>query len=68
MVLRLDLSSILLDLPKTVKRIIGTISNISGIIINFPLRFNEKVIENVYLSLAVVSMIIVKGYIGEGII
>ena len=65
--LRLDLSSIPLGLPKTAKRIIGTIGNTLGRITDCPLRFNEKVVENVYLSWADVAMIIVKGYISEGI-
>ena len=65
--LRLDLSSIPLGLPTTAKRIIGTIGNTLGRITDCPLRFNEKVVENVYLSWADVAMIIVKSYIGQGI-
>ena len=65
--LRLDLSSIPLSLPKTAKRIIGTIGNTLGRITDCPLRFNEKVVENVYLSWADVSMIIVNSYITQGI-
>ena len=65
--LRLDLSSIPLGLPKTAKRIIGTIGNTLGRITDCPLRFNEKVVENVYLSWADVAMIIIKSYIGQGI-
>ena len=65
--LRLDLSSIPLGLPKTAKRVIGTIGNTLGRITDCPLRFNEKVVENVYLSWADVAMIIVKSYIGQGI-
>ena len=65
--LRLDLSSIPLGLPKTAKRVIGTIGNTLGRISDCPLRFNEKVVENVYLSWPDVSMIIVKSYISQGI-
>ena len=65
--LRLDLSSIPLGLPKTAQRIIGTIGNTLGRITDCPLRFNEKVVENVYMSWGDVSMIIVKRYITEGI-
>ena len=65
--LRLDLSSIPLGLPKTAKRIIGTIGNTMGRITDCPLRFNEKIIENVYLSWADISMIIVNSYITQGI-
>ena len=65
--LRLDLSSIPLGLPKTAKRVIGTIGNTLGRITDCPLRFNEKVVENVYMSWADVSMIIVKSYITQGI-
>ena len=65
--LRLDLSSIPLGLPKTAKRIIGTIGNTLGRITDCPLRFNEKVVENVYMSWADVSMIIVNSYITQGI-
>ena len=65
--LRLDLSSIPLSLPKTAKRIIGTIGNTLGRITDCPLRFNEKVIENVYLSWADISMKIINSYISQGI-
>ena len=65
--LRLDLSSIPLGLPKMAKRIIGTIGNTLGRITDCPLRFNEKVVENVYLSWADISMIIIKSYVSEGI-
>ena len=65
--LRLDLSSIPLGLPKTAKRIIGTIGNTLGRISDCPLRFNEKVVENVYLSWADISMIIINSYITQGI-
>ena len=65
--LRLDLSSIPLGLPKTAKRIIGTIGNTLGRITDCPLSFNEKVVENVYLSWADVAMIIINSYISQGI-
>ena len=65
--LRLDLSSIPLGLPKTAKRIIGTIGNTLGRITDCPLRFNEQVVENVYLSWADISMIIINKYIKQGI-
>ena len=65
--LRLDLSSIPLGLPKTAKRIIGAIGNTMARITDCPLRFNEKIIENVYLSWADISMIIVNSYITQGI-
>ena len=65
--LRLDLSSIPLGLPKLAKRIIGTIGNTLGRITDCPLRFNEQVIENVYLSWADISMIIIKSYVSQGI-
>ena len=65
--LRLDLSSIPLGLPVTAKRVIGTIGNTLARITDCPLRFNEKVVENVYLSWADVAMIIVKSYISQGI-
>ena len=65
--LRLDLSSIPLGLPKTAKRVIGTIGNTLGRITDCPLRFNEKVVENVYKSWPDVAMIVVKSYITEGI-
>ena len=65
--LRLDLSSIPLGLPVTAKRVIGTIGNTLARITDCPLRFNEKVVENVYLSWADVSMIIIKSYISQGI-
>ena len=67
MTLRLDLSSIPMSLPKTAKRIIGTIGNTLGRITDCPLRFSEKVVENVYLSWPDVSMIIVNSYISQGI-
>ena len=65
--LRLDLSSIPLGLPKAVKRIIGTIGNTLGRITDCPLHFNEKVIENVYLSWSDVSMKIINSYVTQGI-
>ena len=65
--LRLDLSSIPLGLPKTVKRIIGTIGNTLGRITDCPLRFNEKVVENVYLSVSDLITIISNAYITQGI-
>ena len=65
--LRLDLSSIPLGLPVTAKRVIGTIGNTLARITDCPLRFNEKVVENVYLSWADVSMIIIRSYISQGI-
>jgi len=65
--LRLDLNSIPLGLPKTAKRVIGTIGNTLGRITDCPLRFNEQVVENVYLSWADVSMIIINSYISQGI-
>ena len=65
--LRLDLSSIPLGLPKTAKRVIGTIGNTLGRITDCPLRFSEKVVENVYLSWADIAMLIIKPYITEGI-
>ena len=65
--LRLDLSSIPLGLPKTAKRVIGTIGNTLGRITDCPLRFNEKVVENVYLSWPEVANIVIKSYITQGI-
>ena len=65
--LRLDLSNIPLGLPKTARRIIGTIGNTIGRITDCPLSFNEKIVENVYLSWADVSMIIINSYITQGI-
>ena len=65
--LRLDLSSIPLGLPTTAKRVIGTIGNTLGRITDCPLRFNEKVVENVYKTWPDVSMIIIKSYITQGI-
>ena len=65
--LRLDLSSIPLGLPKTAKRVIGTIGNTLGRITDCPLRFSEKIVKNVYLSWADVSMIIINSYITQGI-
>ncbi len=67
MTLRLDLSSIPLGLPTTAKRVIGTIGNTLGRITDCPLRFNEKVVENVYKTWPDVSMIIIKSYITQGI-
>ena len=65
--LRLDLNSIPLGLPVTIKRVIGTIGNTLGRISDCPLRFNEKVIQNVYLSWPEVANRIVKSYIAQGI-
>ena len=65
--LRLDLSSIPLGLPKTAKRVIGTIGNTLGRITDCPLRFSEKIVKNVYLSWADVSMLIINSYITQGI-
>ena len=64
---RLDLSDIPLQLPKLAKRIIGTLGNTLGRITGCPLNFNEKVIENVYMSWGDIANIIIKSYISQGI-
>ena len=65
--LRLDLSSIPLGLPKLIKRVIGTIGNTLGRITDCPLRFNEKVVENVYMSWPDVAKVVYTSYISQGI-
>ena len=65
--LRLDLTSIPLNLPKAAKRIIGTIGNTMGRITDCPLRFNENIVDHIYLSWADISMIIINSYITQGL-
>ena len=65
--LRLDLSSIPLGLPKTAKRVIGTIGNTLGRITDCPLSFNEKIVKNLYKSWPDIAEKVYSGYITEGI-
>ena len=66
--IRLDAKPIEFQIPIIIDRILGSIFNALGRISNCPLKFNEQVIEKVYMSWYDLSWKIINPYITQGIV
>ena len=66
--IRLDAKPIEFQIPLIIDRILGSIFNALGRISNCPLKFNEQVIEKVYMSWYDLSWKIINPYITQGIV
>ena len=65
---RLDLSSLNIShLPRIVSKIIGSLGSSLVRISDTPIKFNEKIIENIYMETIEISKIFIKSYIKESI-
>ena len=65
---RLDLSSLnIAHLPKIASKIIGSLGSSLVRISDSPLKFNEKIIENIYMEINEITKIFIKSYIKESI-
>ena len=66
--LRLDIGNLpFIPLPKTIKRILGTIGNIIGRISECALVFSEKELKHIYMTPAELTNKLMSPYITEGI-
>lgn len=65
---RLDLSSLNIShLPSFVSNIIGSLGSSLVRISDSPIKFNEKLIENIYMEINEITKIFIKSYIKESI-
>ena len=65
---RLDLSSLNISpLPKIISNIIGSFGSSLVRISDSPIKFSEKVIENIYMEIGEIANIFIKSYIKESI-
>ena len=65
---RLDLSSLNIShLPRIVSKIIGSLGSSLVKISDSPIKFNEKIIENIYMEINEISKILIKSFIKESI-
>ena len=65
---RLDLSSLNIShLPSFVSNIIGSLGSSLVRISDSPIKFNEKLIENIYMKINEITKIFIKSYIKESI-
>jgi hypothetical protein len=63
---RLDLSNLNIShLPKIITRIIASLGSSLVRISDSPIRFNEKIIENIYMEIKEISNYFIKSYIKE---
>ena len=66
---RLDLSSLNIShLPKIVSRVIGSLGSSLVRISDSSIKFNEKIIENIYMEINEIAKIIIKSFIKESIL
>ena len=66
--IRLDAKPIEFKIPLIIDKILGSIFNALGRISNCPLKFNEQIIEKVYMSWYDLSWKIINPYITQGIV
>ena len=65
---RLDLSSLNIShIPKFFSKIIGSLGSSLVRISDSPIKFNEKIIENIYMEINEITKIFIKSYIKESI-